>query len=345
MTRQRVQVVAAVIRGCDGRVLLAQRPQHKHQGGFWEFPGGKVEPGESEVEALQRELNEELGLQAEILTPLIRIQHDYPDKSVELSVWQVTRWQGESYGSATQGCEGQSVAWVAPDDFLQLPFPAANAPIVAAARLPAIWRITPTLRSLEEVRHWAEQRLPSALSAPSDAREGWLLRLPEWSAERYALAAEALIELRAQAMAQKMVQTPHTACASVAISLHGDFGALQRVPAADGFHLNHHQARQLIDRGQKAEVLRSRASQLISAAAHNEAELAVALAAGVDSAWLSPVLVTPSHPDAEPLGWPQWSQWLAKVPMPVYGLGGVSPADALLARKWGGQGVAGISQF
>mgnify|MGYP000031044825 CR=1 FL=1 len=90
MTRQRVQVVAAVIRAPDGRVLLAQRPQHKHQGGLWEFPGGKVEPGETEVVALQRELQEELGLRAETLSPLIRIQHDYPDKSVELSVWQVT---------------------------------------------------------------------------------------------------------------------------------------------------------------------------------------------------------------------------------------------------------------
>lgn len=345
MTRQRVQVVAAVIRGRDGRVLLAQRPQHKHQGGLWEFPGGKVEPGETEVEALQRELHEELGLWAEALTPLIRIQHDYPDKSVELSVWQVTQWRGESYGSATQGREGQPVRWVAPDDFWQLSFPAANAPIVAAARLPAIWRITPALRSLAEVQSWAEQRLLCGLNASLDAREGWLLRLPEWSLDNYVQAAEVLIKLRTEAMALAMSPASGGGRTPIALCLHGDLCALQRVPAADGFHLNHHQARQLADSGQTAASLRSCASQLVSAAAHSEAELAVALAAGVDSAWLSPVLLTPSHPDATSLGWLQWSQWLAKVPMPVYGLGGVSPADIAMARKLGGQGVAGISQF
>ncbi|MES3039985.1 MAG: 8-oxo-dGTP diphosphatase MutT [Pseudomonadota bacterium] len=358
MTRQRVQVVAAVIRAQDGRVLLAQRPQYKHQGGLWEFPGGKVEPGETEVEALQRELHEELGLWAETLSPLIRIQHDYPDKSVELSVWQVTQWRGETYGGAAsstaagamqgrsmqgrsmQGHEGQPVMWVAPDEFLKLPFPAANGPIVAAARLPAIWRITPALGSLAEVQRWAEQRLRSGLNAPADAREGWLLRLPEWSLDNYVLAAEALVELKAAAkQASGVVRAP------IALCLHGDLSVLQRVPSADALHLNHHQVQQLIDNGQTVASLRSRAGQLVSAAAHSEAELAASLAAGVDSAWLSPVLMTPSHPEAAPLGWATWAQWLAKVPMPIYALGGVTATDVRIARSLGGQGVAGISQF
>lgn len=339
MTHQRVQVVAAVIRAPDGRVLLAQRPQHTHQGGLWEFPGGKVEPGETEVLALQRELQEELGLRAETLSPLIRIEHDYPDKSVALSVWQVTHWTGESYASATIGREGQPVAWFSPEALLSLPFPAANAPIVSAVRLPAIWRVTPALTSLPSLLDWAEQRLDTGLSAAADEREGWLLRLPGWSLANYVEAAEAVLALLARAASAQRASAP------IALCLHGDPAVLQQVPAADGFHLNRLQVQQLRERGQLAASLRSRAGQLLSAAAHDEAELAAALAIGVDSAWLSPVLATASHPGAPFLGWTQWAQWLANVPMPVYALGGLTATDVSAARALGGQGVAGISQF
>lgn len=342
MTVQCVQVVAAVIRRPDGRVLLAQRPQHKHQGGLWEFPGGKVETGETEVAALQRELQEELGLWPEVLAPLIRIRHDYPDKSVELSVWQVTQWRGESYADALEvtrsGREGQPVLWVAPQDFQARQFPAANAPILAAARLPAIWRITPALDMITDVQAWARQRLPIGSGAPADVREGWLLRLPGWTTDRYVQAAEALIELLAR-------EQEASSSSPIALCLHGDPEVLQRVPSADGFHFNRQQVRQLQTAGQVAASLRSRTGQLFSAAAHDDIELASALAVGVDSAWLSPVLATASHPDATPLGWSSWSMMLAKVPMPVYALGGVSPAEVSDARRWGGQGVAGISRF
>ena len=169
------------------------------------------------------------------------------------------------------------------------------------------------------------------------------MRLPAWSLNDYVLAAEALVELKTAAVSA--AQTAGGACAPIALCLHGDPQVLQRVPAADGFHLNRRQVQQLADVGQAVTSLRSRAGQLMSAAAHDEAELAAAMAVGVDSAWLSPVLMTPSHPDAAPLGWAQWAQWLAKVPMPVYALGGVAATEVGIARSLGGQGVAGISQF
>lgn len=135
---KRVHVAAAVIRGVDGRILLARRADTQHQGGLWEFPGGKVEADESVAAALSRELQEELGIQVTTARPLIKVQHDYPDKQVLLDVWEVSAFTGEPHGA-----EGQPLEWVAPRDLLNYEFPAANAPIVAAARLPADYLITP----------------------------------------------------------------------------------------------------------------------------------------------------------------------------------------------------------
>ena len=118
---KRVHVAAAVIRGADGRVLIARRPDDKHQGGLWEFPGGKVEEGEVVQAALSRELEEELGIRVSAARPLIQVHHDYPDKHVLLDVWEVSAFTGEPHGA-----EGQPLAWVAPRDLGQYEFPEAN---------------------------------------------------------------------------------------------------------------------------------------------------------------------------------------------------------------------------
>lgn len=122
-----IHVAAGVILGADGAVLLALRPQHKHQGGLWEFPGGKVEPGESVQAALARELLEELDLQVLASEPLLVTDHDYGDKQVRLDVWLVTRHAG-----TPRGREGQALAWVPLAALPQHAFPAANLPIVSA---------------------------------------------------------------------------------------------------------------------------------------------------------------------------------------------------------------------
>lgn len=121
----RLHVAAAVIYSPEGAILLARRPEHKHQGGLWEFPGGKVEAGESVLAALARELQEELGISAIEAQPLLQLQHDYPDRSVLLDVYSVTAFQGEP-----QGCEGQPLAWVTRDRLREYAFPAANQPIL-----------------------------------------------------------------------------------------------------------------------------------------------------------------------------------------------------------------------
>lgn len=126
----RLDVVAAIIRDDLGRVLLARRPEHKHQGGRWEFPGGKVEAGEALQHALQRELDEELGVVARSSRPFMTVDHHYPDLHVRLHFREVTDWHGEPHGR-----EGQPVSWFAGAELGALEFPVANRPVVTALGL------------------------------------------------------------------------------------------------------------------------------------------------------------------------------------------------------------------
>lgn len=100
-------VVAAAIFDASGRVLIAERPAGKHMAGRWEFPGGKVAAGESESEALARELEEELGIEVTEARSMMRLRHRYCDREVELSMWVVERYRGEP-----QGLDGQRLKWV-----------------------------------------------------------------------------------------------------------------------------------------------------------------------------------------------------------------------------------------
>ncbi|MGD9982843.1 MAG: 8-oxo-dGTP diphosphatase MutT [Porticoccaceae bacterium] len=123
-----VRVVAGVIHARSGnRVLIARRPTGKHQGGLWEFPGGKIEPGETPAAALARELAEELAIAVDRSEPFLVIEHRYPDRLVVLDVWRVLAFTGVAVGN-----EGQEIAWVPVGDLAQRPFPAANQPIIAA---------------------------------------------------------------------------------------------------------------------------------------------------------------------------------------------------------------------
>jgi 8-oxo-dGTP diphosphatase len=127
--KNHIHVAAGVILNGEGQVLLALRPKDKHKGGLWEFPGGKVEEGESVQAALARELLEEIDLVVDEAAPFLVIEHDYGDKQVTLDVWTVSRFSGTPHGS-----EGQEIAWVKLADLDRYQFPEANAGIVAALR-------------------------------------------------------------------------------------------------------------------------------------------------------------------------------------------------------------------
>ena len=120
-----VTVAVGILIDPQGRVLITRRAPQTHQGGLWEFPGGKVEPGETIVDALARELKEELGVTVLISEPFMTLEHDYGEQCVCLAVHRVTSWRGEP-----SGMEGQPLAWEQPANLTDWPFPAANQPIL-----------------------------------------------------------------------------------------------------------------------------------------------------------------------------------------------------------------------
>lgn len=125
-----VHVAVGVLLNGNSEVLIALRPAHSHQGGLWEFPGGKVEAGESVEQALNREFEEELGVSVQACTPLIQISHDYSDKSVILDVWRIEKFSG-----IPQGKEGQAIEWRALSKLRATDFPKANERIIRALSL------------------------------------------------------------------------------------------------------------------------------------------------------------------------------------------------------------------
>ncbi|HEX6590414.1 MAG TPA: Nudix family hydrolase [Moraxellaceae bacterium] len=304
---KRILVAAAVIRR-DGHILIAQRPLDKHQGGLWEFPGGKVEDGEPVQDALCRELDEELGMQVTASRPLIRITHDYPDKSVCLDVWEVNAFTGEPHGR-----EGQPVRWVKPGELAEYTFPAANLPILAAARLPAQYHISPEDRDETGLLSWLDE-----VSAKNASL--LLLRLPAWPRQRYVDFARRFLARCRES--------------DITLLLHGDADLLDDVPAG-GLHLPANALKAYAQRPLPS-------AQWLAASVHNAQELAQAEALGVDFVTLSPVQATLSHPGATTLGWEGFSALSEKACVPVFALGGMKAADVELAWQHGGQGVAGI---
>jgi 8-oxo-dGTP diphosphatase len=122
-----IRVVAAALYDAHGRVLIAQRPAGKHMAGRWEFPGGKVSADETDEQALARELTEELGITVAAARPLLTISHDYPDRSVELSMWVVERYTGEP-----RSLDGQQLKWVPPTALLEEDVLEADRPFIEA---------------------------------------------------------------------------------------------------------------------------------------------------------------------------------------------------------------------
>ena len=300
-----LHVAVAVIRDAQGRVLLSRRREGTHLAGLWEFPGGKLEPGESIGQALRREIHEETGLEIKDHRPLIGIRYHYPEKSVFLDTHLITVWSGKAHGR-----EGQEIAWIDRGMLHDYALPEADKPILTALSLPEFYAFTPpVIQSEEGFLLDLEKTLDAGIRLVQ-------LRLPGYAS--IASLAQKAVALCERAGATLMVKEPELA-RRLGCGLHlraADLMRLEERPIA--------------------------ASRPLAASCHSEEEAIRAERIGADFITLSPVMPTASHPDAETLGWERFTTLVQRVNLPVYALGGLGETELETAWSNGAQGVAAI---
>lgn len=307
-----VQVAVAAIVNKQHQVLVTLRPEHVHQGGLWEFPGGKLEQGESVTQALEREVAEELGIQIRHKEALIRIQHDYPDKSVLLDVWRVTEFSGEP-----QGLEGQPVQWRDIATLEACDFPQANRSIIHALQFPDVCMITGSFSDESDF----EQKLKNALERGVRLVQ---LRIKSIESEQDYLHFTEL----AQSLSRRY---------SARLVLNSSLDVFTR-SGADGLHLSSQRMFDYQHRPVSDQIL-------LSVSCHNMQQIYQANRLGADLVLISPVKETSSHPGVAGIGWDTFSELVSHVNVPAYALGGMQVNDMAMAKRSGAQGIAAISSY
>lgn len=304
------EVSAAVIlrEGADGtEYLLAQRPADKVFAGYWEFPGGKVEAGETYHAALIRELQEELGITVDQVWPWITREFVYPHAHVRLKFFRVLSWHGE-----ISPIEHSGIVWTRLGaEPMVSPILPANGPILRALDLPPICALT------HAEQNGVENELARLEAALHNGIRLIQLRDRQLPGELRSAFARRTVEL-----ARRFRDV---------IVLINDDEALARSVGASGVHLPASRLRSLTSRPD---------FEWVSAACHDPEELACAVALGADFALLSPVLATPSHPQTPGMGWPRFAEWTEFCPIPVFALGGMSTSLLDTARTQGAHGIA-----
>ena len=294
-----IEVAAAVIERPDGRFLLAQRPAGKVYAGYWEFPGGKIEPGEPAERALARELHEELGIDVRTVYPWITRQYVYPHGHVRLNFFRVREWAGDPHPR-----EDQAIAWQALGAPMAAPMLPANAPVLASLALPQEYAVT-------DAAHLGTAPMLAALARRLEAGLRLVqVREPDLEAALREQFTRQAIGLCHRYGAKVMTKTP--------------------TRGADGVHCT---------AAELARLERRPAEGLAAASCHTRGELEHAMALDFDFAVLGPVL---EKRGAEPLGWKRFAEIARGSTIPVYAIGGLTPAD--MERTWraGAHGVAMI---
>jgi 8-oxo-dGTP diphosphatase len=306
-----IHVVAGVITNAADDILLALRDEKAHQGGLWEFSGGKKHADETVEQALQRELYEELNITTQQIRPLIRIQHTYTDKTVLLDVWQIERWMGQACGKA-----GQAIEWCAKQNLNQKCFPAANYPIINAAKLPDKYLITPEPKGRHDKAFFYQLE-----RSIEQAQQLVQLRAKHLSEKEYCYCAEKALNICSRYQTQLLMNTTPEMALSVGV---------------DGVHLDSKRLHQYTQRPLTKSLW-------LAVSCHHQQDLQQAQIIAADFAVLSPVKLTQSHPHSKPLGWLKFWELTEQVPLPIFALGGMQPHDIPVVWAHGGQGIAAIS--
>lgn len=300
-----VEVAVAVIERADGAFLLAQRPAGKVYAGWWEFPGGKVDEGESAVAALSRELHEELGIGVRRAYPWITREFVYPHATVRLNFFRVVEWVGEPHPK-----EDQAIRWQRFGAPMAEPMLPANAPVLRSLALPLEYAITDAEAfGTDEMLARIKRRLECGLR---------------------------LVQVRDKALSDRadfsrsVVATAHRYEAKVLVN--GDEQAA-RAAGADGVHWS---AAMLAQAAARPHGL------LCGASCHSAAEVQRAAELECDFAVLGPVQETATHPSAPTLGWEGFTRIARGAPIPVYAIGGLALSDLDAARSHGAHGLAMI---
>lgn len=297
---QKVVHVAIGLIMHQGKILVGWRDENLHQGGCYEFPGGKVEAHEDSRQAVIREIKEEVNLEIIVVKLFHRLQFEYPDRHVKLDFYLCRL--SDAGQQAFQHWQ-----WVDLDQLSQLTFPAANDVII---------------KRLNWTRYLAV--------SPENIEQ----RKPKNNIELVYLRTSSAPEL-------KLIRALQTYLPQIKLILRlQDYLVLDQALQQQVFaiHFNGEQLAQCQDLAEFENIN-------IIAACHCTADIVKANQLGCDAILLSPVLATPSHPEQQGMGWPQFHHLAAQAEMPVYALGGMQIEDLPAAQQHAAYGIAGISNF
>jgi 8-oxo-dGTP diphosphatase len=306
-----IHVVAGVLRDIRGRILLTRRTEDRDLAGAWEFPGGKVEPGESPAKALCRELFEELGIEIDAIEPLICVPQRYEHKSIVLEVYTVL-----SYTGKPKGREKQALAWSPLEKLGSYPMPPADKPVVAALIKPSVLAVTPEFYG---------------------DKNSYLSRV-----EQQLLSGVRFIQLRCKSLTPKKLKELAIDICTLCHQHKGILFINEDIELAKMLDCPVHlKSSQLM----QEDIAMMLSGYPFSSACHNVEELKKAESMAALFAVLGPVLKTNSHPDVEGIGWSGFAKMRNEVSLPIFALGGLGMKDIADARQHGAQGIAGISQL